>query len=109
MLSFVIIGGINIGSDKPLIDYVVKTAEGLKIKPVVIIPDDSNLVKDYLGKRARYALQTERLGTGHAVSMAESKLKGKVDHVIALYGDMPMVSSSSLRKLIDEHIKKDNK
>ncbi len=95
--------------DKPLIDYVVQITEELKVKPVVIVPDDSDLVKDYLGKRARYAVQTDRLGTGHAVSMAEKKLKGKVCHVIVLYGDMPMISAASLNKLINEHIEKNNK
>lgn len=99
---------MHILRDMPLVNYVVSTVEDLHIKPVVIIPDDSSLVRDYLGKRARYAVQTERLGTGHAVSMAEKKLKGKASHVIVLYGDMPFIGSSSLQKLIDEHINRGN-
>lgn len=94
--------------DRPLVDYVVSTAEALGIKPVAIVPDDSDLVRDFLGKRATYAVQKERLGTGHAVSVAEPKLKGKVDHVVVLYGDMPFVTASSLQKLVDEHAAKNN-
>lgn len=94
--------------DKPLVEYVVATVEGLKIKPVIIVPDDSNLVRDYLGKRGRYAVQTERLGTGHAVSMAEKKLKGKIEHVVVLYGDMPFITTASLEKLISEHTARGN-
>jgi bifunctional UDP-N-acetylglucosamine pyrophosphorylase/glucosamine-1-phosphate N-acetyltransferase len=94
--------------DRPLIDYVVGAVESLKIKPVVIVPDDSDLVRNFLEKRAYYAVQTERLGTGHAVSMAEKKLSGKTDHVAVLYGDMPFITVDSVKNLIDEHISRGN-
>ncbi|MDD2758018.1 MAG: NTP transferase domain-containing protein [Patescibacteria group bacterium] len=94
--------------DRPLIDYVVASVEKLKIRPVVVVPDDSDLVREFLGKRARYAVQTERLGTGHAVAMAEKSLKGKVDCVLVLYGDMPFITAVSLKKIIDEHTAKGN-
>jgi len=94
--------------DRPLIDYVVGAVESLKIKPIVIVPDDSNLVRDFLDKRADYAVQTERLGTGHAVSMAEKKFNGNVDHVVVLYGDMPFINSRSIKNLIDEHVSRGN-
>ena len=90
--------------ERPLIDYVVTAVEELGIKPVVIVPDDSSLVKEYLGNRATYAVQTERLGTGHAVSMAERELSGKVDHIVVLYGDMPFIKAESIRSMIDGHI-----
>lgn len=94
--------------ERPLIDYVVSAVEKFGIKPVVIVPDDSNLVRDFLGKRARYAVQKERLGTGHAVMMAEKLLGEKADSVIVLYGDMPFISSGSIKALVDEHLKKNN-
>ena len=94
--------------EKPLIDYVVRSAEDLGIKPVVVVPDDSNLVREYLGSRADYAVQTERLGTGHAVLMAEDALAGKADHVIVLNGDMPFITSQSLASLIDDHATRNN-
>lgn len=93
---------------RPLIDYVVNAAEELKIKPVVVVADDSNLVREYLGDRADYVVQTERLGTGHAVQMAEGSLNGKVDNVLVLYGDMPFIKASSLRNLIDDHVSRSN-
>ncbi|MCX6781746.1 MAG: NTP transferase domain-containing protein [Candidatus Magasanikbacteria bacterium] len=93
---------------RPLIDYVVNVAEELKIKPVVVVADDSNLVRDYLSGRADYAVQTERLGTGHAVQMAEGALNGKVECVIVLYGDMPFIKAASLNNLIDDHMSRSN-
>lgn len=94
--------------DKPLIDYVVSAVEKLGIRPMIIVPDDSNLVREYLGERADYAVQTEILGTGHAVSMAENALAGKCEHVIVLYGDMPFITAESLSKLIDDHTARGN-
>lgn len=94
--------------EKPLIHYVVKCAEEIGVKPTVVVADDSNLVKEYLGERASYVIQTERLGTGHAVSMAESELSGKVDHIVILYGDMPFITSKSVLFLLDDHIARSN-
>jgi bifunctional UDP-N-acetylglucosamine pyrophosphorylase / glucosamine-1-phosphate N-acetyltransferase len=99
---------MHVVRNKPLIEYVVSAVEKIGIRPVVIVPDDSNLVRDYLGERADYAVQKEILGTGHAVSVAENALAGKCDHVIVLYGDMPFITAESLSKLIDDHIARGN-
>jgi len=94
--------------DKPLVDYVVRSAEELKIKPVVVVPDDSNLVREYLGDRVDYAVQAEQLGTGHAVSVAENNLAGQVDHIVVLYGDMPFITAKSISALVDDHATRNN-
>lgn len=99
---------MHVVRNKPLIEYVVSAVEKIGVRPVVIVPDDSNLVRDYLGKRADYAVQTEILGTGHAVAMAENVLAGKCEHVIVLYGDMPFITAESLSKLIDDHTARGN-
>lgn len=95
---------------KPLIDYVVGSVEdtGLIGKPTLIVCDDDSSVQDYLGSRAEYVIQRERLGTGHAVSVAEPVLKGQVEHIVVLYGDMPFVSSDSIRRLVERHVERDN-
>lgn len=95
---------------KPLIDYVVQSAEVavLDTKPVVVVCNDDPSVQNYLHDRAEYVVQVERLGTGHAVSMAESALRGKVDHVVVLYGDMPLISSVSIKALVERHVVRDN-
>ena len=56
-------------------------------------------VPDYLGDRCTYALQDKRLGSGHAVMMAEDLLKD-YKYAVVLAGDMPLVRESSLEKLI---------
>jgi len=96
---------------KPLIDYVVSSVENLggQIKPVVVVCAEDNSVQDYLKDRADYVVQSERLGTGHAVSVAENFLQGKADSIVVLYGDMPFITTDSIAKLMEKHLERDNK
>lgn len=95
---------------KPLIAYVVEHVEslGLTHKPVIIVSPKHVMVQDYLQVRAEYVVQPEQLGTGHAVSMAETLLKKHVEHVVVLYGDMPFVSSASIQRLVERHVERQN-
>ena len=95
---------------KPLIDYVVKSVEdsNLGVKPVVVVCEENSSVQDFLGDRAEYTMQKERLGTGHAVMSAENILKDKAETVVVLYGDMPFIKPESIKKLVDKHLEKNN-
>ena len=46
-------------------------------------------------------LQTERLGTAHAVVQAKSALEGFAGTVMVLYGDVPLISTRSLQRLAE--------
>lgn len=72
-------------------------------KPVIVVNNRSTLIQDYFGSRATYVIQTEQLGTGHAVAQTETILKLAAEEVIVLYGDMPFIRSSSLEQLLREH------
>ena len=95
---------------KPLIDYVVSTVEKVQFdrKPTVIVCNDDPSVQNFLGKRADYAVQVERLGTGHAVAVAEQQLRSEVSNIVILYGDMPFISGDSVRRLVERHIERNN-
>ena len=45
--------------------------------------------------------QTEQLGTGHAVRMAEDALAGFEGDVLILYGDVPLVSTATMRRMLE--------
>jgi bifunctional UDP-N-acetylglucosamine pyrophosphorylase/glucosamine-1-phosphate N-acetyltransferase len=48
------------------------------------------------------AEQTERKGTGHAVLMARAALAGRPGPVLVVYGDTPLIGTSTLQRLVDE-------
>ena len=45
--------------------------------------------------------QAEQLGTGHAVQQAEAALAGFEGDVLVLYGDVPLVSTETMRAMLD--------
>lgn len=94
---------MNLLRNEPLVAHVVKTAEeaGFGLKPVVVVNPNHNLVQEYLGGRAVYAVQDKQLGTAHAVGCAESILKGEANYIIVLYGDMPFIKPASLQHLAE--------
>lgn len=47
------------------------------------------------------AHQAEQLGTGHAVRQAEAALAGFDGDVLILYGDVPLVSETTMRRMLD--------
>lgn len=91
---------------KPLIQHIVEHVEAAGAgKPVIVVPKTHTKIQESLGERARYVVQAEPLGTGHAVLTTESVLRGEADHVVVLYGDMPFLSPMSIRSLIDNHLR----
>jgi bifunctional UDP-N-acetylglucosamine pyrophosphorylase / glucosamine-1-phosphate N-acetyltransferase len=85
----------------PMVWYAV-TASKLVTKndPVVVVGHAADAVRETLGEIAKYVLQEEQLGTGHAVQQAEATLRGKTDYVLVTYGDMPLVSAETLQELV---------
>ena len=47
------------------------------------------------------AYQVEQLGTGHAVQQAEAALAGFDGDVLVLYGDVPLVPTATMRRMLD--------
>ncbi|MDO8626471.1 MAG: NTP transferase domain-containing protein [Candidatus Magasanikbacteria bacterium] len=100
-------------SRKPLIEYVVKAAEdsGVAGSLVVVASATGQAVQDYLGERVSYVVQSQQLGTGHAVAATEDFFKEQSDEIesmVVLYGDMPFISPQSIKRLTGEHIAKRN-
>jgi bifunctional UDP-N-acetylglucosamine pyrophosphorylase/glucosamine-1-phosphate N-acetyltransferase len=56
-----------------------------------------------MGEEYIYAYQTEQLGTGHAVSVAEPVLKNNCDAVMVFPGDMPFISPQTISGLAKTH------
>src|SRR3954469_19305297 len=60
---------------RPIIDYVLDLAsEVAERPPVMVIGHQREAVQKHAGDRARYAVQEQQLGTGHAVMQAMSVL-----------------------------------
>ncbi len=90
---------------KELVKRVVETAQKLEVDDIItIIGHQREQVQTVLGDSVKYAVQEERLGTGHAVLQAEGYLKDKTGKVIILSGDVPILRPETLKKLIKKSI-----
>jgi bifunctional UDP-N-acetylglucosamine pyrophosphorylase/glucosamine-1-phosphate N-acetyltransferase len=84
---------------KALSEWVVDAAaEATGQTPVLVIGKNADAVKEYFGERVRYAVQSEPLGSGHAVMAAGEYLTGD-GYVIVVAGDMPLIQAQTLSRL----------
>jgi bifunctional UDP-N-acetylglucosamine pyrophosphorylase/glucosamine-1-phosphate N-acetyltransferase len=86
---------------RPLLSHVLQAAKVLEADGVhIVYGHGGDQVRTALSSEpVQWALQAEQLGTGHAVAQAMPPIPD--DHtVLILYGDVPLVKSETLKKLI---------
>lgn len=89
-------------ADKPLLQYIVETVKRLAPRAVyVVYGNGGGQVPHCLGHlTVNWVKQTQLLGTGHAVAQAIPGINHSDSHVLILLGDTPLVSLTTLQKLI---------
>jgi len=89
---------------KPMISYIVENIEKSIIDEIcVVVGHKKDVIEEILGNRVTYAVQTEQLGTGHAVLSAAPQLADKEGITFILPGDMPLMEYPLMDKLIRAH------
>ena len=93
---------------KPLLWYVLDALSFIEKKNTILVVGymkDSVICSfsDY-----PYALQSEQLGTGHAVMAAGEKLKNHSGALLVCYGDMPAIKRDVYQQLLRTHIEQAN-
>jgi bifunctional UDP-N-acetylglucosamine pyrophosphorylase / glucosamine-1-phosphate N-acetyltransferase len=88
---------------RSLLGHVLQAAQELAPRESVVVvgPDMEAVAAEArtVFPAVRAVVQVDRLGTGHAVSMAREALRSFVGTVLVLYGDVPLISAESLRQL----------
>jgi bifunctional UDP-N-acetylglucosamine pyrophosphorylase / glucosamine-1-phosphate N-acetyltransferase len=90
----------------PLIEHVLRSADPLDAASITIVVGHmADAVRDCLSKRPglQFALQNPQRGTAHALLQAEPFLRGKTGTVVMLSGDVPRLSTTTLRRLVASH------
>ncbi|MBL8906526.1 MAG: bifunctional UDP-N-acetylglucosamine diphosphorylase/glucosamine-1-phosphate N-acetyltransferase GlmU, partial [Rhizobiales bacterium] len=91
---------------RSLLGHVLTAARELNPARCVVVCGPGK--EDLSGEAKRHApgaemvTQAERRGTGHAVSMAESKLKDFTGTILILYGDVPLIEAATLSALAEQ-------
>jgi len=88
-----------------MILYPLRVLESLGIPTTLVLGYQGDTVKQELQKTdlkdLSFVFQKEQLGTGHAVACTQETWDK--DHIMILYGDMPLLTKELVQQLISEH------
>lgn len=87
---------------RPLLEHVIRTVLTLSTRkpPIVVYGHGGQILQEKLSQYpVTWVEQPEQLGTAHAVLQALSNIDDN-DKVLILYGDVPLISATTLKKLI---------
>ena len=88
-------------ANRPLIDFVADVAFDNSTSGVFFVC--SNQVQNYIKnkyKNAKTIIQKRQLGTAHAVECVNKIVPKKNNDVVVLFGDVPLVKKSTIKRLI---------
>lgn len=89
---------------KSMVDHAVTNLQKIGVEKIVtVIGYEAESVQAELKDRVEYAMQTEQLGTGHAVMMTKDLLEGLEGVTIVTYGDVPLLTEQTIANLFDYH------
>ncbi len=89
---------------RPMIRYVIDALRSASIaRIVVVVGYREELVRAELAGEPgiEFALQSEQLGTGHAVMMCRGQLADSRGPVLVVAGDSPLLQAKSVKTLIE--------
>ena len=90
---------------RPMIDHVITTAGKLTNKISTIIGYKKDVLNEHLSanfKNVETFVQPELNGTAGAVKAAQKKIMDD-EHVLILYGDVPLISHESLKNALNDN------
>ena len=88
---------------KEMVNHVIDTAEKISSKVVCIVGHQAEDVKKAIKTDVSFKLQSEQLGTGHAVMQARNEIENHSGDVLILYADIPLIKENTLRNMIEYH------
>ena len=89
-----------------MIDYVLRTAWSIApATTTLIVGHQAPAVQAHLAAddRVRFAVQQPQLGTAHALQQAEPLLAGRAGTLVMLSGDVPLLTPTTLARLVAAH------
>ncbi|MFA5156959.1 MAG: NTP transferase domain-containing protein [Candidatus Omnitrophota bacterium] len=89
---------------RPMIGYVLDLAKALRPeKTIVVLGHKHDEVRKVLPAWVNIVIQKQLKGTADAVRLALSRLNNFRGTVLILYGDVPLLTAASLKKLLKRH------
>lgn len=86
-----------------MINHVINTAKKLEAEEVCVVCSEENIeeIKKNISDNINTTIQKERLGTGHATKTGYEALKNKSNNILVMYGDVPLISIETYKKIVE--------
>lgn len=91
---------------RPMIECVLRTAGALDPDTItIVLGHQAEAVRERVGTQGspQFVIQDPQLGTAHALQQAESVLAGRTGTLLMLSGDVPLLTSATLKRLAETH------
>ncbi|UDM31938.1 bifunctional UDP-N-acetylglucosamine diphosphorylase/glucosamine-1-phosphate N-acetyltransferase GlmU [Lentilactobacillus laojiaonis] len=89
---------------KTMVDHVLTQVEKTNMDNIVtVVGYGAEAVEENIGDRAKFVVQKEQLGTGHAVMQAEDLLGNLDGTTMIVSGDTPLFTAETFEKLFEYH------
>ena len=86
-----------------VIDYVLATVKELTMSnSVMVIGPNMKILEDHVRNKEagmKFVIQKKKLGTADAVKVGLKQLKNSNQNILVLYGDVPFVTASTIKKM----------
>ena len=90
---------------RPLLAHVLDAIGALNLDRVLVVVGHQRerVMAQFADRGIEWVVQAEQRGTGHAVMMAAPALRGFAGTLLVVCGDTPLLGSSTLHQLLDQH------
>jgi bifunctional UDP-N-acetylglucosamine pyrophosphorylase/glucosamine-1-phosphate N-acetyltransferase len=92
---------------KEIINIVIEQVILSDIAPeniIVIVGNNNSDIKAKITHPVQFAIQSEQLGTAHALLSAENYFRDFSGHLLVIVGDNPYITAAEIKKLTDHHL-----
>lgn len=91
---------------KAMIDYLLEAVSGSGVsrKPMLVVGYKKEDIINHVGDEATFVVQSEQLGTGHAVQITQESIDDDIENILVLYGDQPTITGMMIANLINTHL-----
>lgn len=89
---------------KPMLQHVIDAADlAGATEKIIIVGHEAELVEEMVGTQGKIVLQSEQLGTGHALMQTKAALADFKGTALILCGDTPLLDGRELAKFCAAH------
>lgn len=88
---------------KCMVEHAIDAAHSAGAEEIcVVVGHGADMVKSSIKENVTFVMQDKQLGTGHAVKCAKEFI-GTDGETLILFGDTPLITGETLKKLADTH------